>query len=99
MFADTPIVIGPGWTNPPFAHGADVVAGHEIDVLESQLSFIVPANVLGLPVVALANTVADGLPAGVQIYADHWREDLCLAGAAIVEAATEPITPIDPVWL
>jgi len=99
MFADTPIVIGPGWTNPPFAHGADVEAGHEIDLLESQLSFVVPANVLGLPVVALANTVTDGLPAGVQIYADHWREDLCLTGAAIVEAASAPITPIDPVWL
>lgn len=99
MFAGTPIVITPGWTSPPFAHGADVEVGHEIDVLESQLGFIVPANSLGLPVVALANTVADGLPAGVQIYADHWREDLCLAGAAIVEAAAQPITPIDPVWL
>lgn len=99
MFAETPIVIGPGWTSAPFNHGADVMVGHEVDVLENQLSFVVPANVLGLPVVALSNTVADGLPAGVQIYADHWREDLCLAGAAIVEAASAPITPIDPVWL
>jgi len=99
MFVETPVVIGPGWTNPPFTHGADVVPGHEIDVMESQLSFIVPANVLGLPVVALANTIADGLPAGIQVYADHWREDLCLSAAAIVEAAGSPITPIDPVWL
>ena len=99
MFADTPVVIGPGWNNEPFLHGEDIMAGKQVATLNDRLSFIVPANALGLPVVALANGVADGLPVGVQVYADHWREDLCLTAAAIVEAASTPITPIDPVWL
>jgi amidase len=98
MFAETPIVIGPGWNQPPFTHGADIVEGRQMEILDNQLSFIVPANALGLPVVAYTNGTSGGLPAGVQVYADHWREDLCLAGAAIIEAAGDPIRPIDPVW-
>ena len=42
--------------------------------------------------------VTDGLPTGVQVYADRWREDLCLTGAEIIEAALGQICPIDPVF-
>ena len=61
-----------------------------------RLQFITPGNLLGLPVVALPMGVVDGLPTGVQIYADRWREDLCLDGAALIEARVGHITPIDP---
>lgn len=98
MFTTTPVVVGPGWTQPPFAHGEDVVPGQETAVLESRLGFIVPGNTLGLPVLAMTTTVVDGLPAGVQVYADHWREDLCLEAGAAIEGACGVVTPIDPVW-
>ena len=38
----------------------------------------------------------DGVPGSVLIYADLWREDLCLAAAEIIEAAVTIPTPIDP---
>jgi amidase len=98
MFTTTPVVVGPGWTRPPFAHGEDVVPGQETALLESRLGFVVPGNTLGLPVLAMTTTVVDGLPAGVQVYADHWREDLCLEAGAAIEGACGVVTPIDPVW-
>jgi amidase len=52
--------------------------------------------VLGIPSVALPTGVADGLPTGVQVYADRWREDLCLAAAEVIEAALPGPAPIDP---
>ena len=64
----------------------------------NQLRFITPANVLGLPAAAVPTGVTDGLPTGVQVYADRWREDLCLVGAEIIEAALGQICPIDPVF-
>jgi hypothetical protein len=33
---------------------------------------------------------------GVQVYADLWRDDLCLDVAQIIEDAVGIITPIDP---
>ncbi len=99
MFAITPIVIGPGWNTGPFVHGADIEVGRQMKILEDQLSFVVPGNALGLPVVALSTDQHEGLPIGVQIYADHWREDLCLEAAAVVEAVNGSRRPIDPVWI
>ena len=60
------------------------------------MRFITPANVLGLPSVAVPTGVQEGLPTGVQVYAEKWREDLALAGAEVVEAALGQICPIDP---
>lgn len=98
MFTDTPVVLGPGWTKPPFMHHADVEVGNEARLLPEYLGFVVPANLLGLPALAMTTTVVDGLPAGVQVYADHWREDLCLDAGADIEAACGVVAPIDPVW-
>lgn len=98
MFVDTPVVLGPGWTKPPFMHHADVEVGNEARLLPEYLGFVVPANALGLPALAMTTTVVDGLPAGVQVYADHWREDLCLDAGADIEAACGIVAPIDPVW-
>ncbi len=51
---------------------------------------------LGIPAVALPTGVADGLATGVQVYAELYREDLCLMAEAI-EAQSPMPTPIDPV--
>ncbi|MCL0028851.1 amidase [Dehalococcoidia bacterium] len=45
-------------------------------------------NITGWPVaVVRAGTSSEGLPIGVQIVARPWREDVCLAMAAVVESA------------
>ena len=97
MFQDWPLVIGPIWTDLPFFHDEDIAPDTGLDTTLRRLRFITPGNLLGIPAVAVPTGVADGLPTGVQVYAERWREDLCLEGAAVIEAACGRIAPIDPV--
>ena len=94
----TPVFIGPTWADLPCRHDADLDPQSGVETTLSRLQFITPGNLLGLPAVALPMGVADGLPTGVQVYAERWREDLCLEAAGVIEAAVGRITPIDPVW-
>jgi amidase len=56
----------------------------------------VAVNLLGLPAVTVPVGCEDGLPQAVQIIGPRFREDMCLAAAAAIEARTGPLTPIDP---
>lgn len=96
FFAEYPIVIGPIWPSPPWPADADLEDGGPRLCLETA-RFVAPANVLGLPSVALPTGIARGLPTGIQICADLWREDLCLEAAALIEAKVQRPTPIDPI--
>lgn len=96
FFQEYPLVIGPTWADLPFLHDADIDPETGIETFQRRLQFITPGNLLGLPAVALPMGVVDGLPTGVQIYADRWREDLCLDAAGLIEARVGHITPIDP---
>ena len=53
----------------------------------NQLRVVVSVNLPGLPAVALPVGVANGLPMGVQVIGDRFREDLALDGAAAIERA------------
>lgn len=97
FFLDYPIVLGPTWTDIPFLHDEDIRPGSGLELTIDRIRFVTPANVLGIPAIALPMGVADGLPTGVQIYADRWREDLCLLGAETIEAEIGQICPLDPV--
>ncbi|MCY3557640.1 MAG: amidase [Chloroflexi bacterium] len=97
FFGAYPVAVGPTWTCLPWPIDSDLDPETGMDLTLGTAHFISPGNVLGLPAVALATGVADGLPTGVQVYADRWREDLCLAAAEQIEAASRTPTPIDPV--
>ena len=97
FFVDYPVVVGPTWARLPWPADADLDPESGVSLVRDTTRFILPGNLLGLPAVALPTGVADGLPTGVQLYADLWREDLCLEAAAIVEAGVDTPTPIDPV--
>ncbi len=96
LFADYPVLVGPVWAELPWPADADLEPSTGLDLMLSTARFITPANVLGLPAVALTTGMADGLPKGVQVYADLWREDLCLEAAAVIERGTTRVTPTDP---
>ena len=96
FFVDHPVVIGPTWTDVPFEHDADLDPSRGVNVTLDRLRFITPGNLLGIPGCAVPTGVHDGLPTGVQVYADLWRDDLCLDVAQIIEDALGIITPIDP---
>jgi amidase len=96
FFVDHPVVIGPTWTDVQFEHDADFDPDVGMGVTVDRLRFITPGNLLGIPSCAVPTGVQDGLPVGVQIYADLWRDDLCLDVGQIIENALGIITPIDP---
>ena len=95
FFEAFPIVVGPTWTDLPWLHDADIDA-EDSTFMRDILGFITPGNFLGIPSVAVPTGIADGMPTGVQVYADRWREDLCLEGALLIEQQAGQITPIDP---
>ena len=96
FFTANPIMVGPTWTGPQFEHDADINGVVGLELAIDLLRFISPANVLGLPSAAIPIGVTDGLPTGVQVYADRWRDDLALSGAEAIEAVVGQICPIDP---
>ena len=96
FFAQYPVMVGPTWTQLPWRVDADLEPGTGVQLVLDTVRFITPGNVLGLPSVALPTGAAYGLPTGIQIYADLWREDLCLEAAEIVEGGVDRPTPIDP---
>jgi amidase len=98
LFARHSVVIGPTWCDVQFEHDADIDPVSGVDVTLTRLRFITPGNLLGIPAVSLpAGVSADGLPLGVQVYADLWRDDVALSASQVIEDALGVLTPIDPV--
>ncbi len=94
---DYTVAIGPTWTCTPWPIDSDLDPESGMDLLLDTIRFITPGNVLGIPGVALPTGVADGLATGIQVYAELYREDLCLMAAEAIEAQSPMPTPIDPV--
>ena len=97
FFSDHCVVIAPNWARPVWPIDADLDPASGIALLQDTVRFITPGNLLGIPCLALPMGLAEGLPTGIQICADLWREDLCLAAAEIIEAGVGPASPIDPI--
>ena len=91
------VCIGPTWANLPWPIDTDLDPDIGIDTLKKSFAFIVPGNCLGFPSIALPTGVSDGLPTGIQIYSELYREDLCFLAAEIIEKESTCPTPIDPI--
>ena len=96
FFGRYPLVVAPVFTQPPFEVGYDVAGADQAWDVMNQLRVVVAVNLLGIPAVALPVGVAQGLPMGVQVIGDRFREDLALDAAAAIEQSLGVITPIDP---
>jgi len=91
-----PLIVGPTWTQPPFKHGYDIETAETAMNVVELIRFVLPANLLGLPAACVATGVSNGLPTGVQVIGDLFREDLCLDAAEVIEESVGVLTPIDP---
>jgi len=98
FFQDYPLIVMPSSGERPFPQNLDLVdqASKERALIANrpQLS---PA-VLGMPGIAVPLGSDGGIPLGVQILADRFREDLLLDAAEVIEAHEGVRTPIDPTF-
>lgn len=92
FLAQHPVLVSPVWTNPAFAHGADVTAEGSAITLD-RLRMITPGNLLGLPAAVVTTGVANGMPTAVQVMADRFGDDCTLDAAEIIEDASPVIWP------
>ena len=97
FLTDYQVCKGPTWANRPWPIDTDLDPDIGIQTLKESFIFISPANCLGLPSVALPMEVHEGLPTGIQVYSELYREDLCLAVAEMILDEIPCPTPIDPV--
>jgi aspartyl-tRNA(Asn)/glutamyl-tRNA(Gln) amidotransferase subunit A len=75
-----------GTLTVPFAGAADV------NVTTVMCGLTGPFNALGWPAVSVpCGRDSEGMPVGLQIAGRPWREEDCLAAAAVVEAAVGPV--------
>jgi len=91
-----PLIVGPTWTQPPFELNFDTKDTESAMQVIEMYRFVLPANLLGLPAACVATGIANGLPTGVQVMGDMFREDVCLDAAEVIESAVGVLTPIDP---
>lgn len=96
FFAEYPVVVGPSLIGAPWPLDADLDPAQGLDLIQDATRFILPGNALGVPVVALPAGISEGLPVGIQLYADLWRDDLCLEAAEVVERGMSMPLPVDP---
>ena len=97
FLTDYTVCIGPTWCNLQWPIDTDLDPNLGDEVLKESFMFIAPANCLGLPSVALPMGVDNGLPTGIQIYSEMYREDICLHASEIIQEEATCPTPIDPV--
>ncbi|HXE48347.1 MAG TPA: amidase family protein [Ramlibacter sp.] len=91
-----PIVVLPSCAELPFPNDLDLQGRDSYErVWRSQLPMIA-LPVAGLPALSVNTGLVGRTPVGVQIVAGRFREDLCLAAGADIEARGKPVTPIDP---
>ena len=92
FLADWPLVLCPVSGAAPFPDHADVASAAGFDaVLEAQMPMIAPP-LMGLPGISVATSSAP--PMGVQILADHFREDLLLDAAQILAPGSVPLAMV-----
>jgi amidase len=99
LFLDrVPLVLAPICSEPVYRQGFDIESAARTAALWRECATMMAVPVLGLPAMAVPTGAVDGLPMGVQIVGQRFREDLCLAAAEAIEARAGVLTPIDPAW-
>lgn len=91
-----PVLVMPSsWVNPfPVDHDQQPPDTFR-KILQAQSPQLAVA-LLGLPGLSVPTGVRNGIPTGVQIVADRFREDLCFDAGEAIEAVIGVLTPIDP---
>jgi amidase len=91
-----PVLLAPVSTRPQFIHGEDILSQEANDESYRAQSTLTAFALIGIPGVVVPTGVLHGLPTGVLVMAQRFREDVALDAAQIIEAHCPMPTPIDP---
>lgn len=94
--SEVDVLLTPTWTELPFEHGFDVSSPEASASIMVMARAVLPGNLLGIPSACVPAGLVDGLPVGVLVNADRYRDDLTLDVAEAIEAACGLDTPITP---
>jgi len=99
FMAEHPLVLTPTCTQLPFEQGSDAATPAGAMAAKEMVRPCFPANLLGLPsaCVPAGRDDTTGLPIGVLLTGQRFREDLCLDAAEAVEGRLRVETPIEPI--
>jgi amidase len=93
LLEPAPLLILPVSAELPFPDNLDQRDFHR--VWSAQLTQIA-LPLTGLPALTISTGITGNTPIGVQLVSRRFREDICLAAAAILERAGTPESPVDP---
>jgi amidase len=91
-----PVVLMPVSGELPFENGLDLRDADSFQRVWRAQTPQIGIPFLGLPALAVTTGFQGQTPVGVQVVSARFREDLCLAAGAAIEAGGEPLTPVDP---
>ncbi len=93
-----PLILGPVCAEAPFKQGLDLESRESMQrILAAQTPmFVVP--LLGVPAMSAPVGLVDGVPMGVHLIANRFREDMLIEAARAIEARCPAMTPIDPTF-
>jgi amidase len=100
FFERVPLVLAPVCTQPVYERGFDVESAEATARVWRECVTLTAVPMLGIPGLAVPTGVVDGLPTGVTLLAQRFREDLVLAAGDAIEARSglATRTPIDVAW-
>ncbi|CAH2604570.1 Indoleacetamide hydrolase [Rhodovastum atsumiense] len=94
---ETPVVLLPPSAELPFPDDLDLRSAEDYRRVWTAQMPMIALPVTGLPSLTLCTgLLAGGMPAGVQIVAGRFREDVCLAAAAAIEARCPKLGIAEP---
>ncbi len=82
---DYPLVLAPVSQVPPFPQDEDLKGPARLRQMLDEQAVLYAVNFLGLPAAAVPTGLHEGVPIGVQIIGQRFREDLCLDAAQAIE--------------
>jgi amidase len=93
FLASHPIILSPVSCERAWPINDDISRVAEIAF---SMRMVVPVNILGLPSAAVPVGADEGLPQGVQLIGQKFREDILLDAAQAIEDRAPLLTPINP---
>ena len=91
LLADYPLILTPFLMRPGYASDFDETFEGVKDLFDSSI-YSYGVNYLGMPAGVVPVDLVEGLPSGIQLIGQKWREDLILDAMEVIENATGVMT-------